>query len=188
MNDLKNQCTPEGLCLAMYEDTLCAFFERCKCGSDQCTMCTHWDFSFENKGPSPCKSYHARKDAGLPIKTARFIKCVTEWRNDARLYRLDPPMFYSGKRKRCYVVVSAVDLKIVMEAELAECEKQETTIPKHLLKTYEGLFTDYFSSTETYVFRTTRLGKMLSAEELDGSYRGGLDHGKALAATGYTRV
>ncbi len=43
------------------------------------------------------------------MPTATFIKSLPEWRGDARLYKLDPPMEDDG-RKHEHVVVSAVSV------------------------------------------------------------------------------
>ncbi len=43
-----------------------------------------------------------------------------------------------------------------------------------------------FSGPETYIFPATPEGEFVSMGELDGSYRGGLDHYQALAGAGYS--
>ena len=43
-----------------------------------------------------------------------------------------------------------------------------------------------FSGPETYIFPADESGKVVDWGELDGSYRGGLDHTAALAGAGYT--
>lgn len=47
-----------------------------------------------------------------------------------------------------------------------------------------------FSGPETYIFAATKDGKIKDGEwrELDGSYRGGLDHAEALRLAGYEVV
>jgi hypothetical protein len=42
-----------------------------------------------------------------------------------------------------------------------------------------------YSGAETYIFGADAEGKVLSWSELDGSYRGGLDHEEALRNAGY---
>jgi len=42
-----------------------------------------------------------------------------------------------------------------------------------------------YTGAETYIFPTDSDGKVLSWGELDGSYRGGLDHEEALQGAGY---
>ncbi len=44
-----------------------------------------------------------------------------------------------------------------------------------------------FSGPETYIFASDEAGKVDCYGELDGSFRGGLDHAKALRGAGYTR-
>jgi len=43
-----------------------------------------------------------------------------------------------------------------------------------------------FSGPETYLFPAAADGEIKSFSELDGSYRGGLDHAQALSNAGYT--
>jgi len=45
-----------------------------------------------------------------------------------------------------------------------------------------------FSGPETYIFPANGNGKVLSFLELEGSYRGGLNHFKALEGAGYVVV
>jgi hypothetical protein len=45
-----------------------------------------------------------------------------------------------------------------------------------------------FSGPETYIFPCDETGWITAWGELDGSYRGGLDHAAALEAAGYTVV
>lgn len=42
-----------------------------------------------------------------------------------------------------------------------------------------------FSGPETYIFAATRDGECVDFGELDGSFRGGLDHERALKSAGY---
>lgn len=42
-----------------------------------------------------------------------------------------------------------------------------------------------FSGPETYIFPSTDTGEVTDWGELDGSYRGGLDHEEALRGAGY---
>lgn len=43
-----------------------------------------------------------------------------------------------------------------------------------------------FSGPETYIFPADESGKVVYWGELDGSYRGGMDHAQALTNAGYT--
>lgn len=42
-----------------------------------------------------------------------------------------------------------------------------------------------FSGAETYIFPADESGQVIDWGELDGSYRGGLDHAEALRGAGY---
>jgi hypothetical protein len=102
------------------------------------------------------------------MRRAIFIKKLDDWLGEALLYRLSPPPVYSGKRQRYYVAVSAVDLnKIYEEAGIL------SHIPDDMLE-------------ETYIFHTTRLGKVVEWGELRGSFKGKRDHKEALFRAGYT--
>ena len=43
-----------------------------------------------------------------------------------------------------------------------------------------------FSGPETYIFAADKKGKVKSWSEMEGSYRGDLDHAKALRGAGFT--
>jgi len=101
------------------------------------------------------------------MKRAIFIKKLEDWRGDALLYRLTPPPVYSGKRQRYYVAVSAADLNAIFE---------EAGILDYI---YDHL------KVETYIFHTTRRGKVLEWGELRGSFKGKKDHKEALLRAGY---
>lgn len=89
---------------------------------------------------------------------AEFVKRLTGWRGDARLFRVSPPVRFTDLedrvRETSYVVVSA------------------TFAP--------------FTGPETYIFPADERGEVLDWIELEGSFRGGLDHEKALSNAGYT--
>lgn len=94
-------------------------------------------------------------------KTATFVRALTGFRGEARLYRVSPPMVENqwpgdGKVEHGCVVVSAV---VAM-----------------------------FSGPETYIFPADESGAVVSWGELDGSFRGGLDHEAALRGAGYTVI
>ena len=65
------------------------------------------------------------------------------------------PPFIEGRRKCQFVVVSATNV-------------------------FPGL-----SEPETYIFQSTKTGKVKKWGELEGSYKGGLSHSKALEGMGY---
>jgi hypothetical protein len=93
--------------------------------------------------------------------TAKFITTLPDWRGDARVYELDPPLSDRQRdddpgRKWVYVVVSAV---------VAWC-----------------------SGPETYIFPARKDGDIFTTVdmlELDGSFQGALDHERALNNAGY---
>ena len=98
-------------------------------------------------------------------KTATFIKEAPDFRGDARLYAISPPLeghswdedengkYIDTTHQYEYVIVSA------------------TVVP--------------FSGPETYIFGADATGKVLGWLELRGSFKGGLDHEKALRGAGY---
>lgn len=92
-------------------------------------------------------------------KTATFIRSLSKFHSDARLYRLDPPCVYPedwGNGETCeYVVVSA------------------TTV---------------LGVPETYIFGADENGKVTQWLELPGSFKGALDHREALDNAGYSIV
>jgi hypothetical protein len=111
--------------------------------------------------------YNARQKEGNMSGKAIYLGKTTNFKTDARLYRLIDPPFYSGRRKRCYVIVSGADL-------------HRTT----------GLPIKWFgiSSTpryETFIFKATRKGKCVDFAELEGSFKGSIDHEEALRRLGY---
>lgn len=94
---------------------------------------------------------------------ATFIRGLSGFRGDARLYHVEPPVKWvkgydaDWNPVYCdteYVIVSAVTVE--------------------------------YSGPETYIFPANQKGKVSSWEELRGSYRGGLDHAEALRRAGYT--
>lgn len=94
------------------------------------------------------------------IKTAKFIKKLSNFRGDARLYEVNPPVNFNEdydtgeyKQSTSYVVVSAAIAP--------------------------------FSGPETYIFPADKTGKIIDWLELNGSYQGGLDHKLALTNAGY---
>ena len=91
--------------------------------------------------------------------TAKFIAAQPGFNGDARVYELDPPISggYNEGGPYQYVIVSAADVM--------------------------------FSGPETYIFPAEKTGDVFDVAEwgeLDGSFRGGLDHTKALSDAGYT--
>jgi hypothetical protein len=95
------------------------------------------------------------------VKTATFIKQVNG-QGDGRVYRLDPPI---------------------------ECERwgdDDEKEPASSEYVWVSAANVMFTGPETYIFACDAEGKVTDWGELEGSFRGGLDHAKALAGAGYT--
>lgn len=96
------------------------------------------------------------------MNTATFIKNGETFPGvEQRLYHLDPPMHaklygYGGEHERCYVI----DYVIVSASSLPLME-------------------------ETYIFAADSEGNVINWHELDGSFKGDLDHDLALKRAGY---
>jgi hypothetical protein len=83
------------------------------------------------------------------------------WKGNARMYSLDVPIKYKtwqGDEEREFETNFVIVSAIVDNI---------TGVP------------------ETYIFPTNVIGRVLDWGELDGSYRGGLDHAEALRNAGY---
>lgn len=83
------------------------------------------------------------------------------WQGDARLYKLSEPIPYGD----------------CLWDDEAEEQKTEFVVVSANTVMYSG--------PETYIFPTNEDGEVLSWLELSGSFRGGLDHAKALKGAGY---
>lgn len=91
-------------------------------------------------------------------KKATFVRKLTDFTGDARLYKVDPPIEqkdWEGNVEATheYVIASATNVM--------------------------------FSGPETYLFPANEAGEVIDWGELDGSYRGGFDHEAALTGAGY---
>lgn len=93
------------------------------------------------------------------MKTATFIKQMEDFRGDARLYKLSEAVSFRGGETTEYVIVSAVN-----------------ALP--------FIFDD--GGPETFIFPADEEGNVVSWLEMEGSFKGGLDHTRALAGLGYT--
>ena len=87
-------------------------------------------------------------------------------RGEQRLYRLDPPL-----TEEAWAWLSS-------EGEAAQ----------HHEYVVVSAVVAYMSGPETYIFPADSNGKITSYSELDGSFRGDLDHVQALTNAGYTVV
>lgn len=98
----------------------------------------------------------------MATKTATIVKRdLPGATGTAHLYRLDPPIEdrdYDGSHLGTYEYV-------------------------RVSATYA-----MFSGPETYIFPADETGEVTSWGELDGSYKGGLDHEEALRGAGYEVV
>ena len=95
------------------------------------------------------------------MNQAVFVKNLEGFTGDAKLYKMLPPLVatdYDGKTVETHEFV-------IVSATVA-----------------------MFSGPETYIFPATEYGECKSYGELDGSYRGGLDHAEALRCAGYEAV
>jgi len=92
------------------------------------------------------------------MSTATKIRKLTDWKGDAALYRLDPPL--EGNE---YVVVSAADMR---------GRSSFFDMPEVM-------------KIETYIFGATEDGEVADYMELPGSMKGTLDHAEALRDAGY---
>lgn len=82
----------------------------------------------------------------------------------AHLYRLDPPIEQKGWDGN-------------VEATHEFVRVSATIVPD-----YSGLG---YGGPETYIFPADETGEVIDWGEMDGSYRGGLDHEEALRGAGY---
>lgn len=91
---------------------------------------------------------------------ATFVKGeLPRFRGDARLYRLDPPM----------------SLERDYDPESAGVTTEYVVVSA----------TEVSGEPETYVFAADAEGNVSGWTELDGSFRGGYDHERALRNAGY---
>lgn len=104
------------------------------------------------------------------MKKAIYLGVPEGWKSDAKLYRLTDPDGWAGRRNRLYVVVSGADLHTT------------TGLPMEYFKD------EWMPRYETYIFRSTRKGRCLDWIEMAGSFRGAIDHERALNGLGYSSV
>lgn len=89
---------------------------------------------------------------------AAFIKDLEGFTGKAKLYRLNPPIKYED----------------YISEEMIECEYVVVSAANAM-----------YSGPETYIFHSNESGEVINWSELDGSFRGGQDHEKALLGAGY---
>lgn len=84
-------------------------------------------------------------------RNAKFVKDIGGFTGSAKLYRVSPPVTFSNGTENRKTNYIVVSATVAM-----------------------------FSGPETYLFPADNNGKVLGWEELDGSYRGGMDHQMAI--------
>lgn len=98
------------------------------------------------------------------MPTATRIKQMSDWRGDAAVYRLSPPINYRGWAE--------------VDGEYKEVERSaEFVIVSAAWVPHSG--------PETYIFRSNSEGGEVDWCEMRGSIRGVLDHKVALKGAGY---
>lgn len=97
----------------------------------------------------------------MTTKTAKFIRSIPGWTGDARLYELSDPVEYGHSLG-------------------SDIPKSRAT---HVIVSATNAM---FSGPETYIFPADgKTDDPLDWRELEGSFRGGKDHERALRAAGY---
>jgi len=94
------------------------------------------------------------------MKTATFVKQLPGWTGDARLFKLSEPV--------------SVD-------SWSEPDEEIETTEYVVVSAVAAMF----SGPETYIFPAYEDGTTISMGELEGSFRGGLDHEEALEGLGF---
>ena len=92
---------------------------------------------------------------------ATLIKNLTGFQGDARLYQVAPPIKYTDYN------------------DAGEEEAHETS---HVVVSGANV---PFTGPETYIFPSNEEGEIISWMELSGSFRGPINHAKALRCAGY---
>lgn len=90
--------------------------------------------------------------------TATLVRQLDGFTGDARLYRCEPPMPYR-----------------------ASWDAEEDSLTEFVVVSATCVLGD----PETYVFPADAEGEIVWWGEIGGSFRGGLDHSRALAESGY---
>lgn len=101
-------------------------------------------------------------DDEMTKKTATFIKDLDDFTGTAKLYRCDPPM----------------------ETEPWDDEEE----PERFEFIVASAAVAFGTGPETYLFGANEDGEVVAWGELPGSYRGGLDHERAIENAGYEVV
>ena len=108
--------------------------------------------------------------------TALFIRKLDgNWRGDARLYRLNPPM--------SYLLLGEPE-----EGEEEEGEEEEGLIPQYTAEYVIVSGVEVLGESETYIFPAREDGTAINMLELPGSFKGDINHEQALEDAGYRRI
>jgi len=97
-------------------------------------------------------------------KTATFLRKLDGFKGDARLYRVEPAMKYWKWEGQ---------------------EREEAEVEYIVVSGINGIYR-LTSDPETFIFPADESGMVVSWGELDGSFRGGVNHEQALANAGYS--
>ncbi len=96
------------------------------------------------------------------MKIATLVKELDGFTGTARLYRVEPPTQYNTYDDNDEQVSRSTEFVVVSAANAM------------------------FSGPETYIFPANVDGDVIDWLELEGSFKGALDHEKALSRAGYT--
>ncbi len=94
------------------------------------------------------------------MKTATEVKKLKDFTGDARLFKCEPPMEWKDGWE-----------------DDAKTKKSKYVVVSATVA--------MFSGPETYIFPANAKGEVVSWGELDGSFKGSLDHAEALRGAGY---
>lgn len=96
------------------------------------------------------------------MATATLVTHLEDFNGRASLYRLSEPVHYTSYDESCNEVHHSTEY-VVVSAVVAP-----------------------FSGPETYIFPANSTGEVVNWCELPGSFRGDLDHDRALSNAGYS--
>ncbi len=99
------------------------------------------------------------------MNTATFVRDDNGFRGTAKLWHLSSPVHFDHEYEEGEFKPTRATEYVITSAVHAMC-----------------------SGPETYIFPADRDGEVLSWGELDGSFRGDLDHNRAIEGMGYMPV
>lgn len=94
---------------------------------------------------------------------ATFIRCLNDWRGDARLYKVEPS--YEGNDHLIVSGAVVIDHPVIALASIFGANPAR--------------------ESETFIFPASADGEAISMMEMKGSISGEINHAKALANAGY---